>query len=65
MLGWDIATAWQMELTGERLDAFLAAYLALEPDATLHLRRDLWMISTMFFDQLYHPSHADRRRHDG
>jgi hypothetical protein len=35
MLGWDVATAWQMELRGERLDAFLAAYLALEADDTL------------------------------
>jgi aminoglycoside phosphotransferase (APT) family kinase protein len=54
MLGWDVPTAWQMELTGERLDGFLAAYLALQPDATLRERRDLWMVSTMFFDQLYH-----------
>jgi hypothetical protein len=54
MLGWDIATAWQMELRGERLDAFLNAYLALQPDDTLHLRRDLWMVVTMFFDQMYH-----------
>ena len=54
MLGWDVATAWQLELTGERLDAFLDTYLALQPDDTLHLRRDLWMVSTMFFDQLYH-----------
>ncbi len=48
MLGWDVATAWQMELRGERLDGFLAAYLALEPDETLRERRDLWMVSTMF-----------------
>jgi aminoglycoside phosphotransferase (APT) family kinase protein len=54
MLGWDVATAWQMELKGERLDGFLAAYLVLEPDETLRERRDLWMVSTMFFDQLYH-----------
>ena len=54
MLGWDVATAWQMELRGERLDGFLAAYLALEPDETFRERRDLWMVSTMFFDQMYH-----------
>jgi len=53
-LGWEVATAWQIELTGERLDAFLTAYLALQPDDTLHLRRDLWMITTMYFDQMYH-----------
>ena len=54
MLGWDVATTWQLELRGERLDAFLATYLALQADGTLYLRRDLWMVSTMFFDQLYH-----------
>jgi len=43
-----------LELKGERLDGFLAAYLVLEPDETLCERRDLWMVSTMFFDQLYH-----------
>lgn len=54
MIGWDIATAWQMELTGERLDAFLETSLELEPDDTLRQRRDLWMVYTMFFDQMYH-----------
>jgi len=54
MLGWDVATVWQMALIGERLDGYLAAYLVLEPDDTLRERRDLWMVSTMFFDQLYH-----------
>ncbi|MCB0190434.1 MAG: aminoglycoside phosphotransferase family protein [Anaerolineae bacterium] len=54
MLGWDIATHWQMELTGERLDGFLEAYLALEPDDTLRQRRDVWMVYTMCFDQIYH-----------
>ncbi len=43
-----------MELTGERLDSFLDTYLALEPDDTLRQRRDLWMVYTMFFDQMYH-----------
>lgn len=54
MIGWDIATAWQMESTGERLDAFLETSLELEPDDTLRQRRDLWMVYTMFFDQMYH-----------
>lgn len=54
MIGWDIATNWQMKLTGERLDNFLDAYLALEPDDTLRQRRDVWMIYTMYFDQIYH-----------
>ena len=54
MLGWDVATAWQMELRGERLDGFLAAYLALEPDETLRERRDLWDVSP----------HPDPQRHD-
>jgi aminoglycoside phosphotransferase (APT) family kinase protein len=54
MIGWDIATAWQMELTGQRLDMFLDTYLSHEADPTLRLRRDLWMVYTMFFDHLYH-----------
>ncbi len=53
-VGWDIATAWQFELTGERLDRFLETYLMLEPDDTLRQRRDVWMVYTMFFDQMYH-----------
>jgi aminoglycoside phosphotransferase (APT) family kinase protein len=54
VIGWDIATPWQMQLTGERLDIFLDTYLSLEPDETLRQRRDLWMVYTMCFDQMYH-----------
>ncbi|MCB9079089.1 MAG: phosphotransferase [Anaerolineaceae bacterium] len=54
MIGWDIATGWQMELTGESLDSFLDTYLALEPDDALRQRRDVWMVYTMYFDQIYH-----------
>lgn len=54
MLGWDIDTAWQMKLTGAQLDHFLETYLALQPDDTLSQRRDVWMVYTMFFDQIYH-----------
>lgn len=53
-VGWDIATAWQMQLMGARLAEFLAGYLALQPDDTLSARRDVWMVYTMFFDQMYH-----------
>jgi aminoglycoside phosphotransferase (APT) family kinase protein len=54
MLGWDVATAWQIELTGERRDRFLDAYLVLEPDHALRQRRDVWMVFKMCFDQMYH-----------
>jgi aminoglycoside phosphotransferase (APT) family kinase protein len=54
MIGWDIETSWQMELTGDHIRDFLDTYLALEPDDTLPQRREVWMIYTMFFDQLYH-----------
>lgn len=54
MIGWDIATSWQMELTSEWFNSFLDTYLALEPDVTLCQRRDVWMVYTMFFDQMYH-----------
>ncbi|MCB0209457.1 MAG: aminoglycoside phosphotransferase family protein [Anaerolineae bacterium] len=54
MIGWDIPTHWQMELTGERLEEFIEAYLALEPDDTLRRRRDVWMVYTMYFDHIYH-----------
>lgn len=54
MIGWDVATGWQMELTGERFERFLDAYLALESDDTLRQRRDVWMVYTMYFDQIYH-----------
>ena len=54
MIGWDIATSWQMKLTGEWFSSFLDTYLTLEPDATLCQRRDVWMVYTMFFDQMYH-----------
>jgi aminoglycoside phosphotransferase (APT) family kinase protein len=54
MVGWDIATSWQMQLAGEQLDRFLDAYLSLEPDETLRERRDVWMVYTMCFDQMYH-----------
>lgn len=52
-VGWDIATAWQMELTGERLESFLDTYLALEPDETLRQRRQVWMVYTMLFGHMY------------
>jgi len=54
MIGWDIPTGWQMELTGERLERYLSSYLAYQPDETLLQRRDLWMVYTMYFDQIYH-----------
>lgn len=53
-IGWDISTAWQFELTGNRLERFLAAYQEQRADATLAERREVWMLFTMFFDQLYH-----------
>jgi aminoglycoside phosphotransferase (APT) family kinase protein len=53
-VGWDVATAWQFALTGEQLEGYLDTYLALRPDPTLRARREVWMVFTMFFDQLYH-----------
>lgn len=52
MIGWDVPTGWQMELTGERLERYLNTYLAHHPDETLPQRRDL--VYTMCFDQIYH-----------
>jgi hypothetical protein len=54
MVGWDIATPWQLQLTDAKLEAFLDAYLMLEADDSLPRRRDLWMVYTMCFDQMYH-----------
>lgn len=54
MIGWDVATAWQMELSSQRRERFLHAYLQQRADPTLITRRDVWMVYTMFFDQIYH-----------
>ena len=58
-LGWDVSTAWQIELSGERLEAYLNAYLAELDDPTLRQRRDCWMVYTMSLDQMYHRTQLD------
>lgn len=54
MIGWGISTPWQMALTAEQIDNFLATYCALKTDEDLCQRRAVWIVYTMYFDQLYH-----------
>jgi aminoglycoside phosphotransferase (APT) family kinase protein len=58
-LGWDIANPpWQLCLVGERLDAFLGAYLAHRPDPVLPERRKVWITYFKFFDHLHFRTRA-------
>ncbi len=55
MLGWEIGTGWQIALDRESMQFFMREYQThTQSDESLDLRRDAWMLYTMFFDQIYH-----------
>jgi aminoglycoside phosphotransferase (APT) family kinase protein len=61
-LGWDIANPpWQLVPLGQRLEAYLGAYAAERPDATLRQRREIWMVYLKFFDHLHYRTKAQQQ----
>ncbi len=60
-LAWDIANPpWQIQLTGQPLEAFFQTYLELRPDPTFFARYQVWIVNIKFIDAITH-CHTARR----